>query len=45
VDNEQYIWLKFGDIKGATESTIVAAQIQEINKKYFGIKIMKEKVR
>jgi hypothetical protein len=27
VDNEQlYRWLKFGDIKGETERTIVAAQ-------------------
>jgi hypothetical protein len=27
VDKEQsYLWLQFGDIKGETESTIVAAQ-------------------
>jgi hypothetical protein len=27
MDKEQsYLWLKFGDIKGETESTVVAAQ-------------------
>jgi len=32
VDNEQsYRWLKFGDIKGETESTIVASQDQAIS--------------
>jgi hypothetical protein len=32
VDNEQsYLWLKFGDIKAETESTIVAAQDQAIS--------------
>jgi hypothetical protein len=30
VDKEQsYWWLKFGDIKGETESTIVAAQVRQ----------------
>jgi len=36
VDIEQsYRWLKSGDIKGETESTIVAAQDQAISKIYF----------
>ena len=36
VDNEQsYLWLKFGNIKGETESTIVAAQDQEISTNSF----------
>jgi hypothetical protein len=36
VDKEQsYRWLKFGDIEGETESTIVAAQDQAISTNYF----------
>jgi hypothetical protein len=36
-------WLKFGDIKGETESTIVAAQDQVlISTNYFKNKILKE---
>jgi len=36
VDIEQsYRWLKFGDTKGETESTIVAAQDQAISTNYF----------
>jgi len=36
VDIEQsYRWLKSGDIKGETESTIVAAQGQAISTNYF----------
>jgi hypothetical protein len=36
VDNEQsYQWLKFGNIKGETESTIVAAQDQAISTNCF----------
>jgi IS30 family transposase len=36
VDTEQsYRWLKFGDIKGETESRIVAAQDQAISINYF----------
>jgi hypothetical protein len=36
VDKEQsYRWLKFGDVKGETESTIVAAQDQAISSNYF----------
>jgi hypothetical protein len=32
VDKEQsYRWLKFGDIKGETESTVVAAQDQSVS--------------
>jgi hypothetical protein len=35
VDKEQsYRWLKFGDIKGETESTIVVAQDQAISTNY-----------
>jgi hypothetical protein len=45
VDIEQsYSWLKFGNIKGETESTIVAAQDQEISANYFKIKILKEEI-
>jgi hypothetical protein len=41
VDKEQsYRWLKFGDIKGETESTIVAAQVQENSTNYFRRKIL-----
>ena len=36
VDIEQsYRWLKYGDIKGETESTIVAAQDEAIRTNYF----------
>jgi hypothetical protein len=43
VDKEQvYRWLKFGDIKGETEPTIVAAQDQAINTNYFRKKILKQ---
>jgi hypothetical protein len=43
VHNEQsYRWLEFGNIKGETESTIVAAQDQAISTNYFKNKILKE---
>jgi len=43
VDIEQsYRWLKSGDIKGETESTVVAAQDLEISTNYFKNKILKE---
>ena len=43
VDIEQSCrWLKSGDIKGETESTIVAAQDQAISTNYFKNKILKE---
>ena len=43
VDIEQsYRWRKSGDIKGETESTIVAAQDQAISTNYFKNKILKE---
>jgi hypothetical protein len=32
---QSYQWLKFGDVKGETESTIMAAQDQEISTNYF----------
>jgi hypothetical protein len=43
VDNEQsYQWLIFGNIKGETESAIVAAQGQAVSANYFKNKILKE---
>ena len=45
VDIEQsYRWLKSGDIKGETESTIVAAQDQAISTNYFKKKILMEEI-
>ena len=45
VDIEQsYRWLKSGDIKGETESTIVAAQDQAISTNYFNNEILKEEI-
>jgi len=45
VDIEQsYRWLKYGDIKGETESTIVAAQDQAISISYFKNKILKKEI-
>ena len=46
VDIEQsYRWLKSGDIKGETESTIVAAQDQAISTNYLRIKFWSKKLR
>jgi len=45
IDIEQsYNWIKSGDIKGETESTIVAAQGQEISTNYFKNKILKAEI-
>jgi hypothetical protein len=45
VDNEQSCrWSKFGNIKGETESTIMAAQDQAISANYFKNKILMEEV-
>jgi len=45
VDIEQsYCCLKSGDIKGETESTMVAAQDQTISTNYFKNKIFKEEI-
>ena len=45
MDIEQsYRWLKSGDIKGETESTIVAAQDQAISTNNFKTKILKEEI-
>jgi hypothetical protein len=45
VDKElSYRWLKFGDIKGETERTIVAAQDQAISTNCFKRKILKEEI-
>jgi len=41
---QSYCWLKSGDIKGETESTIVAAQDQGISKNYIKKKILKEEI-
>ena len=42
--NKSYRWLKSGDIKGGTESTIVAAQDQAISTNYFKNKILKHEI-
>ena len=39
---QSHRWLKSGDIKRETESTIVAGQDQAISTKYFKNKILKE---
>ena len=45
VDIEQlYRWLKSGNIKGETESTMVAGQDQAISTNYFKNKILKEEI-
>ena len=45
VDIEQlYRWLKYGEIKGETESTVVAAQDQAISTNYFRNKILKKQI-
>jgi hypothetical protein len=45
IDKEQsYQWLKFGDIKGETESVIMAAQDQAISTNYFKKKILKQEI-
>jgi hypothetical protein len=41
---QSYRWLKSGDIKGKTESTILAAQDQAISTNYFKNKILKEEI-
>ena len=41
---QSYRWLKSGDIKGETESTIVAGQDQVISINYFKNKILKEEI-
>jgi predicted restriction endonuclease len=41
---QSYRWLKFGDIKGETESTIVTAQDQAVSTNYFMRKILKEEI-
>ena len=46
VDIEQsYRWLKSGDIKGETESTIVAVQDQAISTNYFKKKYSRKKLK
>jgi len=45
VDREQsYLWLKFGDIKGGTESTVVAAQDQALSTNCFKKNVLKEEI-
>jgi hypothetical protein len=41
---QSYRWLKSGDIKGQTESTIVAAQDQAISTNCFKNKILKQEI-
>ena len=41
---QSYRWLNSGDIKGETESTIVAAQDQAISTNYFKKKILKQEI-
>jgi hypothetical protein len=44
-DNEKsYRWLKFGDIKGETESTIMTSQDQAASTNYFKNKILKKEI-
>jgi hypothetical protein len=43
VDSEEsHRWLKFGDIKGETESTAMAVKDQAIRRNYFKNKLLKE---
>ena len=44
VNERSYRWLKFGDIQGETESTIVAAPDETIVTNYFKNKILKEEI-
>jgi hypothetical protein len=45
VDRKQsYRWLKFGDIKGERESTIVAAEDQAVGKHCFNNKVLKQEI-
>jgi hypothetical protein len=45
INKEQsYQWLKFGDIKGETESVIMAAQDQAISTNYFKKKVLKQEI-
>jgi hypothetical protein len=39
---KSYSWVEFGDIKGETWSTIVAAEDKAMSKNYFKNKILKE---
>jgi hypothetical protein len=41
---QSYRWLKFADVKGETESVIMAAQDQAISTKYFKKKILKQEI-
>jgi len=41
---QSYSWLKSGDIKGETESTMVAAQDQTISINYFKNKILRQEI-
>ena len=42
---KSYRWLESGDIKGETESTIVADQDQAISTNYFKNKVLKEEIK
>jgi hypothetical protein len=41
---QSYQWLKFGNIKGGTESVIMAAQNHSISTNYFKKKILKQEI-
>jgi hypothetical protein len=41
---QSYRWIKYGDLKGETESTIVEAQDQGISTNYFNNRILKEEI-
>jgi len=43
-NEHSYSWLKFGDIKGETEITIVAAQNQAVRTNYLKNTILKEEI-
>jgi hypothetical protein len=46
IDKEQsYRWLRFGDIKGETESVIMATQDQAISTNYFKKKFWNKKLK
>jgi hypothetical protein len=41
---QSYRWVKYGDISGETENTIVVAQDQAISTNYFKIKTLKKEI-
>jgi hypothetical protein len=39
-EEDTFLWLSRGDVKGETESEIIAAQYQALQTKYYGTKIL-----